>query len=288
MSVRALAAISVLAAFAVHAQAQEAEKKPSLAERYRKDADALLEAARTKSKVYDRLRHLCDAIGPRLTGSAGHHKAAHWCMTTMKEDGLDNARQEAVMAPVWIRGEESARIVEPRLVPLHMLGLGNSVGTPEGGVRAEVVVVNNLEELKDLGEGAKGKIVLFNHPMPKFNPETGATGYGPTVMYRVIGPSRAAAAGAVAVLVRSVTAESLQTPHTGMLRYAADLPQIPAAAVSIENAEMISRMTAAGTKVVVELKMGARFLADSPSPNVVAELLGSEKPEEVVVIGGHL
>jgi carboxypeptidase Q len=196
----------------------------------------------------------------------------------MRRDGLDNVRAEKVMVPRWVRGEESAEIVQPVSRKLTMLGLGRSVGTPPEGVTAEVVVVRSFEELEALGERVRGKIVLYNVPF---------TTYGATVRYRTGGASRAARYGAVAALVRSVTPVSLQTPHTGSLTYAEDRPKIPAAALTIEGAEMLQRMHERGERPTVRLRMGAQMLPDAESANVVAELRGRERPEEVVLISAH-
>jgi carboxypeptidase Q len=159
-----------------------------------------------------------------------------------------------------------------------MLGLGNSVGTPPEGVTAEVVVVRSFEELDALGEKVKGKIVLYNVPY---------TNYGATVRYRGAGASRAARHGAVASLVRSVGPTSLQTPHTGALNYDDAQPKIPSAALTIEGAETLQRMQERGERIVLRLKMAAKFLPDAESANVVADLRGRERPDEVVLVSGH-
>ncbi len=159
-----------------------------------------------------------------------------------------------------------------------MLGLGNSIGTPPEGLTAEAVVVRNFDELEALGEKVRGKIVVYNAPF---------TTYGQTVGYRGSGASRASKYGAVAAIVRSVTPTSLQTPHTGALRYSDESPKIPAAAVTIEGAEMLQRMYDRGERPRLRLKMEAHFLPDAESANVVAELKGSEKPEEIVLVSGH-
>jgi carboxypeptidase Q len=255
--------------------------------RYGDIAARLLEAARTDSLAHERLRHLCDSIGPRLSGSKAMEEAVRWTADLMRKDGLDSVRIEPVMVPHWVRGAESATLVEPREAPLRMLGLGNSVGTPPEGITAEVVVAADFDALEALGERVRGRIVLFNRPMQAFDPATG-TGYGEAVAYRVNGPSRASALGAVACLVRSVTARSLATPHTGMLRYAEDIPPIPAAAISTEDAETLARLFADGERVVVRLRMEARFEDDAPSHNVVGEITGSELPGEIVLLGAHL
>lgn len=250
-------------------------------------AARILAAARERSVAYERLRHLCHVIGPRLSGTDSMEKAVDWALATMHEGGLENVRGEPVMVPRWVRGAESATLLSPREAPLRMLGLGNSVGTTQGPVTAEVVVAADFDALEALGETVRGKIVLFNRAMPPYDPEKGA-GYGATVAYRVAGPSRAAARGAVACLVRSVTARSLATPHTGMLSYADDQPAIPAAALAVEDAELLAGLVAAGEKVVVRLSMEARFEDDVPSHNVVGEIRGSELPDEVVLLGAHL
>jgi carboxypeptidase Q len=196
----------------------------------------------------------------------------------MKRDGLDNVRGEKVMVPHWVRGEESLEMLAPVPRKLQMLGLGNSVGTPADGITAEVVVVRSFEELDRLGEQVRGKIVLYNAPY---------VNYGATVEYRVRGASRAARYGAVAALVRSITPVSLQTPHTGAMNYDPNQPKIPTAAVTIEVAEFLQRMNDRGDHPRLRLKMEAKFLPDTESANVIAELKGSEKPDEVILISGH-
>jgi carboxypeptidase Q len=263
----------------------EAPPQPDLLP-YGTEVNVLFRAAAMSGEPYERLRHLCDVIGPRLSGSAGLEQAVEWTAQTMRDDGLD-VRLQPVMVPKWVRGRESATLLTPREAPLAMLGLGNSVGTPEGGITAEVVVARDFDELAALGPKVRGRIVLFDAAMPPYDPERGA-GYGQTVVYRTAGASRAGAAGAVACLVRSVTAKSLSTPHTGMLRYEKGKPRIPAAAITIEDAQTIRRLVDAGEKVTVRLEMEAHFEADAPSANVIGEIVGREKPEEVVILGAHL
>ena len=164
-------------------------------------------------------------------------------------------------------------------MPLVMLGLGNSVGTPPAGVEGDVLVVRSFPELDAAAASVRGKIVLFNVPF---------TTYGETVQFRSDGPSRAAVLGAVAVLVRSVGPAGLRTPHTGALRYAEGQPQIPGAAITVEDAERLQRMQDRGTPARVRLRMEAHFLPDADSANVVGEIRGRELPNEVVVVSGHL
>ncbi len=246
---------------------------------YRERASRIIGAALTSDTAYRRLAWLTDRIGNRLSGSENLERAVAWAVTEMKRDGLDNVRAEKVSVPHWVRGAESLELLEPESRRLPMLGLGNSVGTPPEGVTAEAVVVRNFDELEALGGRVRGKIVVYNAPF---------TTYGQTVAYRGAGASRAAKYGAVGAVVRSVTPVSLQTPHTGSLRYADDQPKIPAAAVTIEGAELLQRMYDRGERPKLRLKMEAHFLPDAESANVIAELKGTEKPDEVVLIGGHL
>ncbi len=244
------------------------------------DVPAQLLAEMTNSDfAYNRLAVLCDKFGPRFSGSTNLEAALDWIITQMKEDGLENVRGEQVMVPHWVRGAESAELLEPRARKLPMLGLGGSIATPPEGITAEVFVVKDFADLSNHVAEAKNRIVLFNLPF---------TTYGETVKIRSRGAVEAAKAGAVASLIRSVTPYSQQTPHTGMMSYKDGVPQIPHAAITVEDAEMMQRMQDRGEKIVVRLKMSAKQLPDSPSRNVVAEVRGSEKPEEIVVVSGHI
>ena len=261
------------------ARASAQDRAGSVAARYRADADRLIDAALADSAAWTKLARLTDGFGPRLSGSRALEDAIDWILAEMKREGLENVRGEPVMVPHWVRGEESAALVRPRRQRLGMLGLGNSVGTPPGGVEAEVLVVSSFDELQARAADARGRVLVFNAPF---------TSYGQTVRYRVQGPSAAARAGAVAVLVRSVTPRSLFTPHTGTLVYDSTAPRIPAAAITVEDAELLDRLQAKGERIAVQLEMGARMLPDAPSRNAVAEIRGRERPGEVVVMGGHI
>jgi carboxypeptidase Q len=247
-------------------------------DRYRAAAARIIGAALTSDHAYSRLAHLTDHIGNRLSGSENLERAIEWAVSEMKRDKLDNVRAEKVMVPHWVRGEESLEMLAPVPRKLQMLGLGNSVGTSPEGITAEAVVVRNFAELDRLGEQVRGKIVVYNAPY---------VNYGATVTYRGQGASRAARYGAVAALVRSITPVSLQTPHTGAMTYDPNQPKIPVAAVTIEVAEFLQRMNDRGDRPRLRLKMEAKFLPDAESANVIAELKGSEKPDEIVLIGGH-
>ena len=245
---------------------------------YREPAARLVGEALSSSFAWDRLALIGDTFGNRLSGSQALEDAIGWAVAEMKKDGLDNVHTEPVKVPHWIRGRESVELTSPRPMPLVMLGLGNSIGTPAEGIEADVLVVRNFEELDAAADRVRGRIVLYNAPF---------TNYGETVQFRSTGPSRAAAMGAVAALVRSVGPPGLRLPHTGALRYAEGAPQIPAAAITTEDADRLQRMQDRGTRVRVRLKMEAKFLPDADSFNVVGELRGREKPDEVVVVGGH-
>jgi carboxypeptidase Q len=245
---------------------------------YRQPASRIITKATATDDAWQRLALMTDTFGPRLSGSQALEATLNWASAEMKKD-FDAVRLEPVMVPHWVRGSESLEIVTPFPGSLVMLGLGNSVGTGGAPLEAELLVVKSFADLDANGARAKGRIVLFNVPY---------TTYGETVQYRSSGPSRAAAHGAVASLVRAVGPPGLRTPHTGGLRYAADRPQIPAAAVTAEDADRLQRMQNRGTPVVLRLRMEARFLPDAPSANLVADYLGREQPDEIVAIGCHI
>jgi hypothetical protein len=251
-----------------------------LTSQYKPTADKLIDAALADTEGYNRLAYLCYRIGPRLSGSPGLERAIAWSVEQMKAAGLSNVRTIPTKVPHWVRGRESASMVAPYEKPLHMLGLGMSIGTNPGGITAEVVTVNTFEDLATLGrDKIQGKIVLYNEEY---------RGYGPTRVYRATGAARAAAFGAVAALVRSATPLAMQIPHTGEMNYDDSQPKIPAAAVSPEDAMMIEWLTKNGVPVKVHLEMQARTLPDADSANVIGEIPGREHPEEVVVMGGHI
>lgn len=256
---------------------------------HRAAADRLITAALKDSAAYQRLARLVDGFGHRHSGSASLERALDWIVAEMKRDGFENVRKEPVTVTNWVRGAEAAELIVPRRKPLAMLGLGRSVGTPAGGIRARVLVVRSFAELRSRAAEARGKIVLYNVPFD--TTVAPFAGYGRAVQYRAVGADSASAVGAVAVLVRSVTPHSLQTPHTGgMAPYdtTGRLRRIPAAAITVEDAEMLQRMQDRGEPVEVRLTMGARTLMPARSHNVVAEIRGSEKPDEIVVMGGHI
>ena len=275
----ALAAVSLSSATAL------AQAPGPLAAQYKPAADKLIAASLADQQGYANLTYLCDHIGKRISGSEPLERAIAWAADTMKKEGLQNVHTQPATVPHWVRGSESGEIIAPVKKTLHMLGLGMSVATPPEGITAEVVVVPDFAALTALGEsGVKGKIVVFNAPY---------VGYGQTVMYRTAGPSRAAALGAVAVLVRSITPLAVQLPHTGTTSYDEKLPKIPAAAISLEDAMMLDRLqseahSSGGPAPRVHLQMQAHLEAPAPSFNVIGEIPGTEHPEQVVVLGGHI
>jgi len=251
----------------------------SIADDYSDQTKKLITAALTDSGAYKQLGYLCNTFGPRLSGSKNLEYALDWIIGEMHQDGFDVVKGEPVKVPAWVRGAESARLIKPFKKDLAMLGLGGSVGTPKHGIRSEVVVVDSFAELETIKDKVKGKIVLFNAPF---------TSYGETVQYRYKGASEAAKYGAVASLIRSVGSSTLYTPHTGMMAYTKDIPRIPHAALTIEDAIMLNHQQKSGEKIVIQLKMAARTEPNRWSRNIVADLKGSENPDEIVVVGGHI
>jgi carboxypeptidase Q len=256
-----------------------------LADRYRETVDKLVATAHADRGAYRKLAYLTDHIGHRLSGSPELERAIAWAAQTMKADGHD-VHTEKVMVPHWVRGVESAQLTAPVARPLTVLGLGGTVGTPQGGVTAPVVVVHSWAELDARQAAVKGSIVLYDVAMPKWTEDNGS-GYGETVEYRGKGASRAARYGAVAVLMRSVTAHSLHTPHTGGVRYEEGATKLPALAVTVEDSTLIARLAAEGP-VTVHVRVDDQMLPEAESANVIGELRGRERPDEIVVIGGHI
>ena len=280
LQLAASCAVAVAAAGATRpAVARDAGPGSEWLESYRETAARLIGESLSSRSAWDRLAELTDRFGSRLSGSSGLDGALRWSFDEMRRDGLENVRLEPVRVPHWVRGTESLELTAPRPLPLVMLGLGNSVGTPREGVEAELVVVRSFAELQASAAAVRGRIVLYNAPF---------TTYGETVAYRLSGASRAAALGAVAVLVRSIGPPGLRTPHTGTLEYDLRSPRIPAAAVPTEDADRLQRMQDRGERIRVRLRMGATFLPDAESFNLVAEIAGRDRPDEIVVVGGHL
>jgi len=276
---RAVAPLVLLVPLISSAPDLRAQTAPDWLGHYREAANRLIAAATADHAAWERLALMTDLFGHRLSGSPQLNAAIRWASEEMKRDGLENVHTERVMVPHWVRGRESAQIVEPAHQEIAMLGLGDSVGTPSGGVQAELLVVRSFQELESKSSLAKGRIVLFNAPF---------TTYDDSRPVRSNGPSRASRHGAVAVLVRSIGPAGLRLPHTGALQYSEDAPKIPAAAIATEDADRLQRMSDRGTRVIVRLQMDAHFEADAESANVVGDWRGRERPDEIVVVGGHI
>lgn len=273
----AFAALLLLASAAPILPAQSPDAIPA---RYRDVANRIIAAADADSAgAWNRIAELSDRFGHRLSGSVALEQAINWTAATMTRDGLENVRREKVMVPHWVRGAESLELVAPRRQLLPMLGLGGSIATPPGGITAEVMVVASFEELTARAAEAKGKIVLYDAEWRD---------YGFNGSFRRLGAIAAAKAGAVASLARSAGPYSMRTPHTGNMSYDSTVTRIPHASVTAEDAMMIRRMINRGEKVRVTLKMSAQMLPDAESHNVMGELRGREKPDEIVVMGGHI
>ncbi len=250
------------------------------AAKYKDTANKLIDAALASSTGLNRLEYLCYRIGSRLSGSPALDEAIAWSLPMMESSGLDNVRRIPVTVPKWVRGKESAELLEPLEKPIFILGLGGSVATPKDGITADIVAVSTFDELEKLGRArVAGRIVLFDAPY---------VSYDETVVYRTTGASRAARLGAVAALVRSITPRSLRDPHTGALNYSSTDAQIPAAAISVEDAIYLHRLVQTGGRASVHLSMEAHAEGDAESADVMGEITGRELPNEVVVLGGHL
>ncbi len=257
--------------------------------------ERLRDAAMKDSYALDELRHLTDNIGPRLAGSPQAQQAVEYVAAEMRALGAE-VTLEKTTVPHWVRGTETAEVVEwPGQAPgttqkVVLTALGGSVATPAEGLTAVVVVVDSWQQLRALPPGAvEGKILLFNHPFDKELAAQGDGGraYGGVYLYRSAGPSVAAALGAVAVLVRSLGGADYRLPHTGATVYTDGVPKIPAAAVTAEDADLLSDLTKQGP-VKLHLTLTPQRLPPVTSYNVIADWKGSEKPNEVVVVSGHL
>ncbi len=255
----------------------------------------LQKAALESDYAYRQVAHLANNIGQRLSGSAQAGKAVEYVAAELKALGCE-VRLEKVMVPHWVRGEETAALVQfPGQAPnttqkIVLCALGGSVATPKEGIEAEVLVVKNFDELKSIPrEKVAGKIVLFNYPFDKQMAAQGRgfQAYGEAVVYRSQGPIAAARQGAVACLIRSVGAADYRLPHTGMTNYAKDATKIPAGAVTAEDADLIANLVPQGV-VKMKLILTPQTLPDVESANVIGDIKGSEHPEQVVIVSGHL
>src|SRR5437764_1413080 len=255
----------------------------------------LQQAALKSDYAYRQIAHLANNIGPRLSGSAQAAKAVDYVASELKAIGCE-VQLEKVMVPHWVRGEETAALVQfPGQAPnttqkIVLCALGSSVATPTDGIEADVIVVRNFDDLKSLPrDKVEGKIVLFNYPFDKQMAAEGRAGeaYGEAVVFRSDGPSAAARQGAVACLIRSVGGADYRLPHTGQTDYADDAPKIPAGAVTAEDADLIAYLVRQGP-VKMKLVLTPQQFPDVESYNVIGDIKGNEHPEQVVIVPGHL
>ena len=269
------AVMAITAAAPLRAQSPDA-----IPAKYRDIANRIIAAAQADSAgAWNRIAELTDRFGHRLSGSIALEQAIDWTAAAMTRDGLANVRKEKVLVPHWVRGAESLELVAPRRQQLPMLGLGGSIATPVGGITAEVMVVASFDELTQRSAEAKGKIVLYDAEWRD---------YGYNGAFRRLGAIAAAKVGAVASLARSAGPYGMRTPHTGSMSYDSTVTKIPHASVTAEDAMMMRRMIVRGERVRVTLNMNARMLPDAQSHNVMGELRGGDKANEIVVMGGHI
>ncbi len=256
---------------------------------YKKLAEGIRRRGMTDNYAFCMLQKLT-RIGPRLTGSPRAAAAVELIRQEMHDLGLDNVHLEPTLVGRWVRGDiENARLVSSRLgtIPLSICALGGSVATPDGGISAKVVEVKSFEELRNLGDKAKGKIIFFNRAMDPAVIDTFRS-YGGAADQRVRGAAEAAKAGGVAALIRSLTLEETDDPHTGLMVYERGLSKIPAAAVSTLGANILSRVLRTDPDLIVHMQTSCRALSPVTSHNVVGEILGREKPTEIILLGAHL
>lgn len=269
-------AVSLLALLAVFACA--ADRSPI------ESVTALKAKGLSELSAYDLLRELSEGIGPRLNGSPGAEKAVEWAETTMNRLGFQNVRRLPCMVPHWVRGTTERCEFDGQ--SLTCCALGNSAATPKGGLAAGVIEVRSLKEAEALGERARGKVLFFNRP---FDPTFVSQGeaYGTAADQRFAGPALGAKLGAAAVLVRSMTSAYDDVPHTGTTGFGSG-PKIPAAALSLVAADRLSRALRERPDAPVHLELDCETLPDASSADVIGEIVGSERPNEVIVMGGHL
>lgn len=258
----------------------------SLSEDLRSTAVSLRDDALKGTRAYDLVRSLTIEAGPRPAGSEGDRRAIEWALRTMRELGLSNVRAEKMTVPRWEPGTYSGEVTAPWPQPMVLLPLGGTVGTPEGGIEAEVVEVATLQDLQKIDAAqVRGKIVFISNRMQR---RRDGSGYGEAVPARGQGAAVAGKLGAVALLIRSIGSDNHRTPHTGAMRYEEGGPRIPAAALSNPDADMLAAQLALGKPVRFRLVLGSRSLPDGESANVIGEVPGREKPDEIVLIGCHL
>jgi hypothetical protein len=259
------------------------------------EMEKVRDATLASDYAYQRLAYLSNNIGPRLSGSAQADAAVQYVADELRKLGAD-VKVEKVMVPHWVRGEERAELVEyPGQAPkttqkIVLTALGGSVATPNDGVTADVITVRDITELRKLSrDKVQGKIVVYTNRYDQHMAEAGESfsAYGIAVAERAIGASEAARLGAVAAVICSVGGANYRLPHTGAMFYLPDVAKIPAAAATYEDIDTIADLAQQG-RVRMHLTLTPQTLPDVESANVVADIKGSEHPEEIVLVGGHL
>lgn len=233
----------------------------------------------SQGQTWKELANFVDTFGNRISGSQNLENAIDYMLNRSISYGLENVHGEPVEVPHWVRGNERAILLSPRIQKLNILGLGGSIGTPPEGITAPVIVVETFDELQEKANEAQGKIVVFAEKWE---------GYGKTVQYRQYAAVRGAKVGAVATLLRSIAPFSINSPHTGWQDYSDDVRKIPTAAITVEDAEMLLRMYRQGRSITINLYMEAKTLPPVQSRNTIAEIEGSKRPEQAVIVSGHL
>lgn len=245
----------------------------------------------SKGEAYENLRYLCKQIGPRLSGSDNAEKAVIATAAMLKKAGADTVYLQPCMVPHWVRGAKEAgyiQLTNGKKSTLHLCALGNSIGTDAAGVRGKVIEVNSMEALHRLGRSAvQGKIVFFNIPMNPLHLNT-FQAYGESGIGRWDGPAQAAKYGALGAVVRSLASNEDDYPHTGSTSYNDSFPKIPAVAISTKDATLLSVFLQKDKALSIWFKTNCQMLADKPSFNVIGEIRGTEYPDEIITVGGHL
>lgn len=246
----------------------------------------LIEMAKTGRYGYEITESLTTEIGPRLAGSPEEAKAREWAVAKFKELGFENVRVQNFTVPGWVRGVETAEIISPFPQPLYITSLGGSVPTPPEGIEADIAYFATFEDLQSAPMGGlEGKIVFISGLMEK-HPD--GAGYGPANQKRRSGATEAGKRGALAVVVRSVGTSSHRFAHTGQMRYADDVAPIPIAALSAPDADQLERTLSRGQGVRLKMVLTPQAVGELPSGNVIGEIVGSERPDEIILISGHL
>ncbi len=268
----------IITGLTTHSSAKTAPRQDTIS--------ALREHGQKSPLAYELVESLTTEIGPRLGGSPNDARAVAWAQATLKRLGFDRIHTEAVTFPRWVRGNEQAEITAPFPHKLAVTALGGSGPTPPGGLQAEIIAFANLEQLKKAGKkDIAGKIVFVNQPMPRFRD---GHGYGQTVGVRYMASQLTAEKGGKAVLIRSIATDNNRLPHTGIMKVSPEQPGVPAAALSVPDAILLDNMLKRNQPVTVKLELGSHWDGQYTSQNVLGDIIGSEKPDEFVLLACHL